>query len=414
MLLSPGFQKRVEAGLAALRVMFAGICAVGIFPRRLGHIFCGAVIAAVALPALSFAQNENLRLNEIQYIGTHNSYHQQPDQRFLAYMLASKYNDGTIWPADRLVPALSYTHERLARQLERGIRNLEIDVYYDHDGGHFLHPGAIETLAKSQVVRLDAPPATVLKVPGFKVMHMADLDFRSNCWSLLSCFSEMKYWSDVHPDHVPIILMIEVKEGAAAPLSPDYKPANVLKFDTKAWAALEAEILSVFPRDRLVTPDLVRADAPTLRQAITRSGWPQLDAMRGRVLLTLNAKPAAQENYLKLHTGGHGGLFFCDHGLADPETIWVFRKNPYATDLPSLVRSGYLVYTRADADGLEARQNNTARRDRAFTAAQVISTDYPAPDPAVGIYRAVFPDGGYVRANPLLRPALQAELGKSD
>ena len=52
-----------------------------------------------------------------------------------------------------------------------------------------------------------------------------------------------------------------------------------------------------------------------------------------------------------------------------------------------LVDAGYMVRTRADAETLEARTNDTARRDRAFASgAQLISTDYPQPNPKFSNY----------------------------
>jgi hypothetical protein len=67
------------------------------------------------------------------------------------------------------------------------------------------------------------------------------------------------------------------------------------------------------------------------------------------------------------------------------------------------VREGYLVRTRADADTREARAEDTSRRQLAFdSGAQFISTDYYEPDPRFGgHYQVIFPDGRYVRENPL-------------
>ena len=48
--------------------------------------------------------------------------------------------------------------------------------------------------------------------------------------------------------------------------------------------------------------------------------------------------------------------------------------------IAALVRDGYIVRTRADADTFEARTNSTERRDRALgSGAQYVSTDYPEP-----------------------------------
>jgi hypothetical protein len=51
------------------------------------------------------------------------------------------------------------------------------------------------------------------------------------------------------------------------------------------------------------------------------------------------------------------------------------------------LRQHYLIKTRADADGKEARANDRTRADAALASgAQVVVTDYPVPDPLVGPY----------------------------
>ena len=68
-----------------------------------------------------------------------------------------------------------------------------------------------------------------------------------------------------------------------------------------------------------------------------------------------------------------------------------------------LVRAGFIVRTRADANTLEARSGDVTRRDRAFASgAQLVSTDYYLPAAHFGTdYVVALPDG--MRCNPLLR-----------
>ena len=82
------------------------------------------------LLALLATRREDLRLNQIQVIGSHNSYHFAP-------------------PADSSHPeedqstrpdAWNYTHPPLAAQLERGVRQFELDVFADSKGGLFSDP----------------------------------------------------------------------------------------------------------------------------------------------------------------------------------------------------------------------------------------------------------------------------------
>ncbi|MFT8475606.1 MAG: Ca2+-dependent phosphoinositide-specific phospholipase C, partial [Acetobacter orientalis] len=75
--------------------------------------------------------------------------------------------------------------------------------------------------------------------------------------------------------------------------------------------------------------------------------------------------------------------------------------------IQDLVKQGYLVRTRSDANTVEARQNDTARRDVAFqSGAQIISTDYPSFEPAPWHnFTVAFPGGVIARCNPVTAPA---------
>jgi hypothetical protein len=69
------------------------------------------------------------------------------------------------------------------------------------------------------------------------------------------------------------------------------------------------------------------------------------------------------------------------------------------------VEVGYLVRTRADADTVEARANDTARRDKALASgAQYVSTDYMQPDARFGPYQARMPKGFVAACNPQRHP----------
>lgn len=63
-----------------------------------------------------------------------------------------------------------------------------------------------------------------------------------------------------------------------------------------------------------------------------------------------------------------------------------------------LVRQGYLVRVRADIDTVEARTNDTSRRDKSWaTGAQIVSTDYySAPNVFGNDYHLAPPAKGFV------------------
>ena len=67
-----------------------------------------------------------------------------------------------------------------------------------------------------------------------------------------------------------------------------------------------------------------------------------------------------------------------------------------------LVRDGFLVRTRADADTRQARTGDITQRDKAFSSgAQYISTDYHEPDRRLSDYSVRFPGGQVARSNPV-------------
>jgi hypothetical protein len=75
--------------------------------------------------------DRNLRLNDLLTVGTHNSYKTEPPEAVLALVRAV---------APGRANELDYGHRPLSEQLDAGARQLEIDVYYDPQGGRFLNP----------------------------------------------------------------------------------------------------------------------------------------------------------------------------------------------------------------------------------------------------------------------------------
>ena len=74
-----------------------------------------------------------------------------------------------------------------------------------------------------------------------------------------------------------------------------------------------------------------------------------------------------------------------------------------------LVKAGFIVRTRADADTQQARRSDVRRRDLALSSgAQFVSTDYPESDPRLSDYRVQLPGGIVARANPVSGARLRA------
>ncbi|MDY4297253.1 MULTISPECIES: phosphatidylinositol-specific phospholipase C1-like protein [unclassified Xanthomonas] len=346
-----------------------------------------ALLAVLAL--LPSALCAAPRLGDLQYIGSHNSYH-----------AGFAPSEAALWK--RLDPAtfavLDYRHPPLTQQLDDGVRQIELDIYADAKGGRYAHPAMIDQLAKAGLP--PAPPIAapgVMQRPGFKVMHIQDLDQRSTCQPLLACLREVRAWSQRHPGHLPIFILLETKQSTVPAAFPTVQPEP---FDGKALDALDAELRSVFAANDYISPDQVRGSAATLNAAVLAQGWPALSAARGKVVFLLDQRSIGPA-YLAGHPSLRGRVCFTNADPGADDAAFVERNDGSADEIATLVKAGYLVRTRTDADLKEALRNDTARRDAMLASgAQLLSTDFPDHEPAASGYVVRFPDDAVARCNP--------------
>lgn len=331
--------------------------------------------------------DENLRVNDLLSVGTHNSYKAAiPDAQMTQLRARST----------RAAIVLDYSHRPLAEELDDGARQLELDVYYDPQGGRFADPLG----PRMRGERLDDAAAAEFARPGFKVMHIPDFDFRSTCTRFVVCLQAVKAWSDAHPEHIPILILINAKDDS--PLGKD--GTAIARFDTAAFDALDAEVASVFADDDLITPDQVQGKHATLRAAVLAGGWPKLGKARGRVFFALDEAPNKVAIYRGERRSLEGRKMFVNIEESSPAAAYITLNEPLqdAKRIRAAVEQGFLVRTRADADTLEAREGKTERREVALASgAQYVSTDYMRPDPRWPAYSARLPNGATTVCNPV-------------
>jgi hypothetical protein len=329
----------------------------------------------------------NLRMNDILAVGTHNSYHEVARPQVMALIRAA---------APKQWQGLDYDHsEPLDRQLDDGARALELDLVYDPQGGRFAHP------AGARLAGLPDDPAYVaaMSKPGFKVLHIQDVDYRSNCLMFVECLRVIRTWSLAHPRHVPILITMNTNdEKTHAPGGVDELP-----FDEHAYDALDAEIASVFARSELITPDQVQGRYPTLREAVLKRGWPSLGAARGKIMFALDEEPPHIAAYRGRRRSLEGRLLFVNTDENSPAAGYITLNE--AADAPRItkdVKAGFVVRTRADADTVEARANDTRRRESALASgAQYVSTDYRHPEARLSPYEVRLGGGAVAVCNPV-------------
>jgi len=339
--------------------------------------------------------DKNLHLNDIVTVGTHNSYKAAiPDKIMALIRLGSA----------RSAVGLDYSHIPLKDQLDDGARAIEIDVVYDPKGGLYADPAGAGMTGEV----MPEPWKAEMALPGYKVLHVQDIDFHAVCITFVDCLNDLKTWSKAHPDHVPILVTMNVKDDSI-PMPASVTP---LKFDAAAADALDAEVLSVFSKDELITPDQVQGGAPTLRDGVLQHGWPALGETRGKFLFALDESGEKITTYVGGRKSLEGRVFFVNTGENAPQAAYLTLNE--TSDIPRIaedVQKNFLVRTRADADTIEARRNDTARRDKALASgAQYISTDYMHPDSRFSPYQARMPQGVIAACNPQRHPERCAGL----
>ena len=192
--------------LATLSLAAACDDSSGRFPARLTGDF-------------SHPMDATLRMNQLQMLATHNSYHVR------------------LEPSP--IPDWDYYFEPLATQLgSEGIRGLELDVHYVDDG---------------------------TTPPHYEVFHVGGLDAGTTCQLFDDCLAEIRKFSDAHPGHHPLFVQIELKEPTAASVTLDMLDL------------LDDQIRAVFSDSILVTPDQVRG---RIRRSARRSR--RMDGRRSR------------------------------------------------------------------------------------------------------------------------------------
>ena len=289
----------------------------------------------------SYPRDRSLRVNHLQALGTHNSYHLAPEVT---------------------IPPWSYSHAPLDEQLgQQGVRQFELDIY-ERDGE-------------------------------LRVYHIERFDPETNCQTLRECLTVMSEWSARHPQHHPLLTLLEVK--------------SIERSEAEIVNVLESLLRETWGEGRLLTPSAVKRDYQSLRAGLEAEGWPLLGEVRGTLLPVLHAGGALREALLSrslndrlLFPDAYGDLeapFAAYHSINDPiQSEALIRR---------VVEAGHLVRTRSDVDSEQIRTLDTSRGDRALLiGAHWISTDYPRV-PTADEYGFIIPGGSPSRCNPLTAPA---------
>lgn len=234
----------------------------------------------------TYERDAELRITDGQVWGTHNSYH--------------------IAPSTDAVAEWNYTHPPLDEQLTQGVRQFEIDVVFDPDREEIL------------------------------VQHIPILDDQSTCDRFVDCLQTIRDWSDAHPWHFPIQILVEPKNEVAS-------------WDVTGHLDEVDEQIQSILGDRIWTPAMQQGTSSSLRDSVLEHGWPTLEVLRGHVVFALLDRGGPQGEYTRdLRDVSDRAMF----PLVDAEhefAAYFLRDDPFQNGISELAEQGFLIRTRGDS-----------------------------------------------------------------
>ena len=315
---------------------------------------------------------DSLKINQLQTLGSHNSYHQRANKFVLNFLKG--FN--AIAPKEFKPKDLDYAHEPLNIQLDSfHLRSFEIDIYADPKGGQFYYRKKNNLLGKPKASKIDA-----LKQPGFKVMHIPDIDYNSHFYTLKQALLIFREWSNAHPNHLPIYIMLECKEETLADKIKKLHFTKSIKFTPELCDDLDKEVKEIFgdSLNNVITPDKIRGNYSTLKEAVLAGNFPTVAEARGKIIFIVME---SGNTYSKNHPSLKNRVMFVFSSPEKDECAFIKFDNPFEKVIPEAVKKGYIVRTRADGPNVQNRTSDYAQQQAAFASgAHIISTDYYRPD----------------------------------
>ena len=355
------------------------------------------------IPIPDQTEINKLKINQLQILGSHNSYHKHMDNRLFAFL----GNINFLLPEKYKVDALDYMHESIPDQLNKyGMRSFEIDIYNDPNGGRFYNRNGnrfVHMTVESHIADLQQP--------GLKILHIPDIDYETHYYTFKKMLTALNEWSDAHPNHLPLFILVETKEETVGDVLGFLGFQQAIKYTPALASAIDDEIKSVFGADlkKIITPDQIRGTYATLEEAVLAKNWPTVGASRGKFIFVMQG--GAEDEYLVAHPSLQGRAMFIMSEPGKPEAAFIGYDNPIEKQAETIqaVQAGYMVRTRSDEPNVQNKNGSYEQQHAAFSSgAQMISTDYYRPDTrhvsSPGMftnYSCNFPNNELARINPI-------------
>ncbi len=287
---------------------------------------------------LEKAFTEDVKLNEMAVMGTHNSYQllgTLPKQGLMKTLQIISF--GLV--ENKAV----FEMDTFTEQLEQGIRNLEIDIETVDDEGDV----------------------------SFIVTHKAIIDNVSSAYNLAKGLEEIAMWSDNNPGHLPVYLLIEPKD--------DVPSINNMKNFSLEYALELDKVLRQVLGDMLLTPQQVMGDYESFEEMRKADGWPTLKESAGKIIVLLHTCDVTQE-YIDTDTSIKTQAMFPMLLFGDidkPYASFILDNDPVIAsenNKKTVDENNLMVRTRAD-DYPDFSDERDKSADNC--GSHIITTDYP-------------------------------------
>lgn len=266
-------------------------------------------------------QDDVLRMNHVQVKGTHNSYHLEPDN-----------------PLD---DSHRYSQPTLTEQLDLyGVRQFELDLHLTEDDD-------------------------------WEVFHIPGIDAETTCQRFVDCLGELKTWSDAHGWHLPLVVWLEPKDDIDG-MAEGY---DLIRDDLPL---IDDAIRSVWPEDRLFTPDDLRKDHADLPTALAADGWPLLGEVRGQVLFAILDTGEHRDTYLAGSDVLAGRVAFVDTSNAD-DPFAAMVKDGSPAEITAWAEAGFLITDNGSGAVDDAATAQAIDEEEMAAGVHHLATDMPAP-----------------------------------
>lgn len=272
--------------------------------------------------------NNDLNLNEIQYLASHNSYKKKgPAIGKFFVGLGDSFDEAN---------ALKYGYKNFTDQLESGIRSFEIDIRYRKDT--------------------------------FELTHVPLVDPSSQAVNFELLLDELMLFSTNQEHHIPIIILVEIKTDwmMLDPSLQDIKTDELKLLD---------EILKDKLKDRLFSPSDMVSDQEILRDKIMNEGWPSVSELLNKFIFILH--PGTFEQiYYEIDENLQSQSMFIGSSYQEeyPSYASFFVHNDVDINvIKSLVDDQFMVRTRIDSNLVFSIDRY---QDAMSSGAQILTTDF--------------------------------------